>query len=504
LRGLLAPDTMGRKLSASAEPLLGPLWGAFAAAIVGALFACADTALTSLSPARLGALARESAEPARASLERAVRRRKPLQARYTAGRLLFLGASVALFTWWLVAWDTTYLTRLASALAAVLALGTLLQGATAVGRRNADRVVSLAVRYLWPFEWLLLVAPVATVTRDLSSFFFRNREPERDPRISETEVEMMLDEGERSGLLPQGPAEMMRNVLDFSELTARDAMVPRTRAVAIELSTPFEEVLDLVRETGHSRYPVYRGNPDEVVGLLYAKDLFRVLGAWPQRSARGSADEQHLPLPATVADIIRRPSQLVYESQPLSSVLKEMRQSRQHLAVVVNEFGATIGIVTLEDVLEEIVGDIQDELDTDEAPIVELGDGSLLADAAVLLSDLSAYLGTEIDPEGQFDSLGGMLTEQLGHVPQVGTTIAAYGMRFVVRDADEKRVARVEIIRPLRPSMHPPGTMFSEPPPDATFRIVEPTASPVEPDELIGGSPAASDEADASDPGRSA
>jgi putative hemolysin len=435
--------------------------------LAGALFACADTALTSLSAARLGAVAKQCQGPDRDAVERAVRHRKTLQARYVMGRLVALSAAVALFTGWLLGWPEEMVVRVLVGLLAVLGLGALVQGATTVGRRNADRVVVLAVRYLRPLEWLL--APLTKLTHDLSWPVARDGEPERDPRIGETEVEMMLDEGERSGVLSQEPAEMMRNVLEFSELTARDAMLPRTRVVCLDIDTPFDEALEIIKEAGHSRYPVYRGHPDEVVGLLYAKDLFRVMGAWPRRALADARGEPYA-LPPTVAEIIRSPIKIIYETQPLSGVLKDMRQSRQHLAVVVNEFGATIGIVTLEDVLEEIVGDIRDELDSEEAPIVELGDGRLLADAAVLLSELSAYLGTEIDPGGEFDSLGGMLTERLGQVPVVGTTVTAYGMRFIVREADEKRVVKVEIVRPPRPSMHPQAPYVSEAPPPATGR----------------------------------
>jgi putative hemolysin len=442
--------------------------------LIGALFACADTALTSLSSARLGAVAKQSEEPDRDAIERAVRLRPILQARYVIGRLASLGGSVALFTWWIVGWRAEPVGKALVGLLGLLALGALVQGATTFGRRSADRVVVIAVRFLRPLEWLL--APLATITHDLSKLVARDGELERDPRIAETEVEMMLDEGERSGALSQEPAAMMRNVLEFSELTAGEAMVPRTRVVFVDVDTPLADALEIIKDAGHSRYPVYRSHPDDVVGLLYAKDLFRLMGAGPHERP-SQPDDDLLPAPLTVAEIIRSPIKLVYETQPLSGVLKDMRQSRQHLAVVVNEFGATIGIVTLEDVLEEIVGDIRDELDSEEAPIVELGDGRLVADATVLLSELSAYLGTEIDPDGDSDSLGGMLSERLGQVPGVGETVAAYGMRFIVRDADEKRVLKVEIVRPARPSMHPPGAAFSEPPP----AVDAPTASALEP-----------------------
>jgi CBS domain containing-hemolysin-like protein len=467
-------------LSAGPDPIYAPLWAAVAVAILSALFVCADTALTSLSSARLGALAKETHGRRRRALERAASKREVLQGRYVIGRLLALSTSVALYTWWLVMWGGTVSSKLIAAGLGLLTLGVLVQAAAAVGRRSADGVIAIAARWLRPLE--LLLAPLATLTLDSTRLVTRYRRPRPDPRVSETEMEMMVNERERSGVIPQGPAEMMRNVLEFSELSARDAMIPRTRAVCVEIDTPVEEVLALIRDKGHSRYPVYRGHTDEVVGLLYAKDLFRVVRtSWrPPAAAAGAGALDGLKVRSTLADIIRTPIQIVPESQSLSSLLKDMRQNRQHLAVVVNEFGGMSGIVTLEDVLEEIVGDIQDESDAEEAPIVELGDGRLVADAAVLLCDLSAYLGTDIDPDGKYDSLGGMLTEQLGQVPPVGAAVVAYGMRFVVREADAKRVLKVEIIRPLRPSMRPPGAPSSIPP------LSTPSEPPVAADAAAG------------------
>lgn len=442
---------------------MGLLWGAMGAAAIGALFACADAALTSLTPARLGAVAEVAEGPRRVAIDRAIRARRQLQARYVVGRLGGLGTGVAAFTCWLVPWQQLGWIKAIVATVAILGLCALVQAAAGIGRANADRVVVLAVRFLRPLD--LLLAPLATVSDDLGRLLSREVEAAPDPRIGETEVEKMLDERERTGELPQEPAEMMRNVLEFSDLTARDAMVARTRVVSLDIDTPIQTVYDIVKEAGHSRYPVYRDSPDDVVGLLYAKDLFRVMGnPWQRtvggrRTGEGAPDEK-----ATLRDLMRSPIQIVYETQPLSPVLKEMRQARQHLAVVVNEFGAMIGIVTLEDLLEEIVGDIRDELDTEEAPIVELGDGRLVADATVLLSELSAYLGMDIEADGESDSLGGMLTEHLGQVPSVGTLVVRQRLRFIVREADERRVLKVEIIRPPRPSIAPFGSP-SEPPP---------------------------------------
>jgi CBS domain containing-hemolysin-like protein len=228
-------------------------------------------------------------------------------------------------------------------------------------------------------------------------------------------------------------------------------MVPRTKVTALKLGTSIEKVVQIITETGHSRYPVYRDEVDDVFGLLYAKDIFQLLkSSWRPPSAEDNGEatsDTPSRREARLMPIVHEPIKIVSESQPLSRVLHEMRRDRQHMAVVVDEFGSFSGIVTLEDVIEEIVGDIQDEHDTEEAPIVEVAPGRLMADAAVCLSDLSAYLGYELDPEGHYDSLGGMLTDRVGSVPTVGTSIPAFGMRFIVRESDAKHIAKVEIVR---------------------------------------------------------
>jgi CBS domain containing-hemolysin-like protein len=150
------------------------------------------------------------------------------------------------------------------------------------------------------------------------------------------------------------------------------------------------------------------------------------------------------------------PAAFVPESQPAASVLKEMRAGRHHLAIVIDEFGGFSGIVSLEDLLEEIVGDIKDEHDVEEPPIVDLGDGKLMADASVSITDLSRYLGADLPEDGDYHSLGGFVVSQLGRVPEVGTKLTAMGLDFVVREGDERRVTKVEITRkPATESLAP-------------------------------------------------
>jgi CBS domain containing-hemolysin-like protein len=228
---------------------------------------------------------------------------------------------------------------------------------------------------------------------------------------------------------------MIRNVLDFKNLTAKEVMVPRRRVSAIAATTTLTEVLEQVIKDGHSRYPVFRESLDNVIGLLYVKDLFDIVRQ--QKLAEMNLEE-----------IVRRPVLFCTETQGAISVLREMRGRRLHLAIVTDEFGGTSGIVTLEDIIEEIVGDIRDEYDTEEvAPIQKLAEGRYVADAAIPIGDLEMHLGKKLPEDGDFESLGGLIVHRAGRVPEVGATVNLDGYKLIVREADETRVVKVEIVR---------------------------------------------------------
>ncbi|WP_437496495.1 hemolysin family protein [Sorangium sp. So ce1099] len=429
-------DSSVRSLGLSPDLVpLPALAAAVLSAVLGSLFVGADTALTTLSATRLGALIEQSTGPTKAAYERIRQEDAKLRSRYLLGWVVSTSLTAACFDLFFrrsVPGAALYL-GLATT---IVVSGALYEVSSTLGRKHADRAASMAVRFLRPLEiaMLPLAVPLGWIGSRLGA---KDGEQPSDPRVAEAEVEILVDEVERSGLFGREPAEMIRNVLEFADLTARDVMVPRSKVEAIEISTPLEKVLEIVTESGHSRYPVYKDQIDNIAGLLYAKDLFKVL---EERRLKNT----------TLREITRSPANFVAESQPLSSLLREMKSRRQHLAIVVDEFGGMSGIVTLEDVLEEIVGDIRDEHDEtdDGAAIQDLGDGRLVADAAVSMSDLSAYLGAELDREGKYDSLGGMITQHVGKVPEVGTAVSKFGLRFIVRDSDERHIGKVEIVRP--------------------------------------------------------
>jgi magnesium and cobalt exporter, CNNM family len=419
--------------------------GAVGSALVGSVVAATDTALSSLPSFRLAAMAEQVSETERVALDRYRAGPQQAHARWVLGRALFCALTSVSFAraweeglggrWWVGAlWGMC------------LFYGVLMTLATAWARADAPRLAPLLLRAIRVVD--LLLAPVSIPLGWLAARIGRpsNEAADSGPSSSttrrvESEVGHLVANMSQTGEFGAEPAELIRNVLEFTDLRAREVMVPRIKVVMIEASTPVDEAMRLVAAEGHSRYPVYKGRSDNIVGVLYAKDLFRFL-------PHGKAAD----LPPTVQHLVRAPANFVPETQLVSSILREMRQRRQHMSLVIDEFGGFAGVLTLEDILEEIVGDIHDEHDEVEPQLLDLGDGHWLVDASIKLSELAAQWGKELGGEGEYDSLGGLLVHEAGRVPAAGESITVAGFEFLVREADAKRVVRVEVVPPPPPS----------------------------------------------------
>jgi len=411
---------------------LGPIVLAVSAAAIGSLFASADAALTTLPEARLQALVEAKEE----GFARYAGDRLRLLSRWLVGRVLAISFASVLVAHGFAGLVRTEVAALIGVAIPVLVYATFAEIAGTVARRRPEQFGRFALRFLKPFE--LLVLPIAEPLAMLGRLVGRHV-PEAstsgDARLTETEVEWIVAQGEKAGALEKEPATMIRNVLDFKHLTAKEVMVPRRRISSIPITMQLEQVLEHVIKDGHSRYPVYRESPDNIVGLLYVKDLFDVVRA-------GKLSQMKLD------DLVRKPVLFVTEAQGALSVLREMRGRRLHLAIVTDEFGGTSGLVTLEDIIEEIVGDIRDEYDTEEvAPIQKVAEGRYVADAAIAIGDLEMHLGQKLPEDGDFESLGGLIVHRAGKVPEVGDTVTLDGYSLIVREADETRVVKVEIVR---------------------------------------------------------
>jgi len=224
--------------------------------------------------------------------------------------------------------------------------------------------------------------------------------------------------------------EMIRGVRELGETTVKEVMVPRIDTVFLPLDAGRDELLEKVVSCGHSRIPVYGDTIDSVVGILYAKDLLRVL-------VKGGD--------FSLADLVRKPF-FVPESKRIDSLLKEFRRKRVHIAVVVDEYGGVSGIVCMEDIIEEIVGEIRDEFDEEREDVVRLGEGAWLCDARVDLDDLNRETGLAL-PAGDFDTLGGFVFALFGKIPARYERASAGDLDFTVQDIDGHRITSVKIAR---------------------------------------------------------
>ncbi len=402
-------------------------------ALLAAFFGAASAAIAALSVARRVAL-RDSLEGrARKALDRYLLEGRAIEARWLALRVLGIAVTAVLVSRLLPGHTLGGWTSLIAALSALAIYGLPAEMLKAVVARAPEISAPKLLTMLRPFEWVVmpLAAPLVVAGRLVGQSVAKGASIPPDARVTEHEVELLVTESEQSGVLDHEQSEMIRNVLDFRALTAGDVMVPRTRVSAFDVDTPVEDIIQVAASSGHSRYPVYRERIDNVVGVLHIKDLLTRMHA-----SKG---------PVAVTSVMRKPVAFVPETYAASDALRDMRAGRHHMAVVIDEHGGIAGIVTLEDLVEEIVGEIRDEHDTEEQPIERLPNGRLLVDASISIGDLERYLGTDLPEDGDYHSLGGFVVERLGRVPRPGARFVAEGHEFLVRDADARHVSKVEI-----------------------------------------------------------
>jgi putative hemolysin len=421
-------------LSNSISLLGAELIGIAICIFLGALISAVDYALTALGDLRARA-AREQNDSNADTAARLIDNWDTITARLLVGRVLCIVAAAALAGRLAIKLNQLWIAAGATVIVALFYLVAVSVTSTIVARR-AGRLALPLLRFIRPLE--LLMAPIAAPLTAMNALINRlfPPAPEDDPeRVTDIDVGQLIDQVREDGALTEEHAEMLHSVLEFRDTVAREVMVPRTRMVAIEIETPLSDVVRRIVETGHSRYPVYKDRVDQIEGLLYAKDLFRVLGE--QACMQGK-----------LADLIRRPVFFAAETQKLSDLLREMKSRRVHLAVVIDEFGGISGMMTLEDIIEEIVGEIRDEHDYQEMPVRKVDVDHYFANADVSVYDLAEVTGLTL-PEnaGSYKSLGGMIVDLMGHMPVKGESIQLGNYCLIVRGSDERHVSRVEIVK---------------------------------------------------------
>lgn len=300
----------------------------------------------------------------------------------------------------------------------------------AIGSARSDRIAPWSV---YPMRLLILVlSPLAhliiIISRLLASAFGSGSMVNV---FTEEEIMTLLDAGQKEGTIENEEKEMIFSVLQLDDTLAREVMVPRIDIVAVDIETPLHEALQVFIESGHSRIPVYEDNIDNIKGLLYAKDLLALLKTGESKP---------------ISEVMRK-AFFVPESKRCDLLLKDLQTSKIHMAVVVDEYGGTAGLVTIEDLIEEIVGDIQDEYDIhEEADYIQEGPDTYLVDASINLDDFNELLEVEL-PTDDSDTLGGFLFTRLGHVPEAGETIEHLNLTLKIEAIEGRRIRKVRVTR---------------------------------------------------------
>jgi len=251
------------------------------------------------------------------------------------------------------------------------------------------------------------------------------------------EIKQILDDSEEGGVIQSPEHEMLHAIFDLGDLLVRQVMVPRTEIHAVEADTPFEELVQLVIGTAYTKFPVYEDNLDQMIGILHVKDVLRIV--------RTPEAAQY-----TARKIVRE-AIYVPETIPVNELLHQFRLNRQHIAIVLDEYGGTAGLVTLEDLLEEIVGEVSDPFDKSTPEIQRQADGSVIIEGMTLIEEVNQQLGLSLQ-DSDYDTIAGFMLGGLGRIPRVGDTIERDGVRLRVEAMDGLRIASISLLPSISPS----------------------------------------------------
>jgi CBS domain containing-hemolysin-like protein len=323
----------------------------------------------------------------------------------------------------------------------VVALFTLIFGEMLPATIALGHATRLALWSVGPINFLSrLLAPALRAMQWVSHRFAAPFVERRAASlVTEEEIKMMVDAGSEGGAIEDEEKEMIYSIFQFGDTLTREVMVPRIDVVALDIRTPLQEALNVIVEAGHSRIPVYEESIDHIRGLLYAKDI---LAAWRD----GQLDRP-------IGEMLR-PAYFVPESKKAGDLLTDLQQRKIHLAIVVDEYGGTAGLVTLEDLIEEIVGEIRDEYDVNEEEIYQkIDEHEYIFDAGIDLDDLNRLLEVNL-PTDEGDTLGGYVFSKLGRVPLIGEVIETEHLRIEILDVDDRRIRKIRVT--VEPATIPP------------------------------------------------
>ncbi|OCB61759.1 hypothetical protein A5677_12505 [Mycobacterium malmoense] len=407
------------------------LLGAMTLIAIGGLFAAIDAAISTVSLARVQELVREE-RPGAVSLAEVMAERPryinlvvllriTCEITATVLLVLFLYDNLGL-NWALFGAATTMV---------VISFVVIGVGPRTLGRQHAYTISLATAVPLRVLSWLLM--PLSRLLVVLGNALTPGRGLRNGPFASEIELREVVDLAQQRGVVAADERRMIESVFELGDTPAREVMVPRTEMIWIESDKLASQALTLAVRSGHSRIPVIGENVDDIVGVVYLKDLVQQ-AFLSTDGGRG----------ITVAQVMR-PAVFVPDSKPLDTLLREMQRDRNHMALLVDEYGAIAGLVSIEDVLEEIVGEIADEYDQAEtAPVEELGDKRFRVSARLPIEDLGELYGVEFDDDLDVDTVGGLLALELGRVPLPGAEVVSHGLRMQAEGGTDHR-GRVRI-----------------------------------------------------------
>ncbi|NLK98725.1 hemolysin family protein [Defluviitalea saccharophila] len=410
----------------------GEMWQVFALLILlslSAFFSASETALMSLSKIRLRHMVEEKVKGADIISRLVEESSKLLGSILVGNNIVNIGASALATSLAISLWGnagvgiaTGVMTLL------VLVFGEITPKSLAV--QNTEKTALKVAKIIYIITIILspIVTVLMTVTNLIIKLFGGN--PEKQASfITEEELKTMVDVSHEEGVLEGDEKKMIYNVFEFGDSQAKDVMTPRTDMIAVEINSTYDEIIDLFKREQFSRMPVYEDNTDNIIGILYIKDLFFFEG-----------NKEKFDLKQLI-----RPPFFTYEFKVTSELFAEMRAKRTPMAIVLDEYGGTAGIVTMEDLVEEIVGDIEDEYDENDEEIQVIKEDEYVVDGSTRIDFLNEMIGTNIESE-DFDSIGGFVIGILGRLPEPGENVEYDHIKFIVEDIDKNRIEKLRVL----------------------------------------------------------
>ena len=399
--------------------------------ILSGFFSSAETAFTAANRLKLRHMAEEGSKSAKRALRLIENPSKLISALLIGNNIVNIFAS-SLAT--LVAIDLYGISATGIA-TSILTIVIIIFGEITPKSFATQHAEKVSMMFSKPVGILMtLLTPFVIIFYSISSWIIRlfgGDISQSHPLVTEEELKTMVDVGSEEGVFEQEEKEMLHNIFDFGDLQVRDIMVQRVDITALDVDATYEEVLEIVKDEQFSRFPVYREDIDDIIGILNVKDLLFLT----EVEKRGFKLE----------DYIREPY-FAYEFKRITDLFKELKKTRTHISIILDEYGGTVGIVTIEDLLEEIVGEIDDEYDDDkETDIETIRKNEYMVSGSYRLDELNELIGTDIESE-EFDSIGGYLIGILGTFPASGEVIEADGIRFVVDEVDKNRIKKIRMI----------------------------------------------------------